>query len=119
MSAAEPATGPITGETPVRLTGDGFVATPSLRVRFTRVEPLEGTPAYLEVEPLPLPLPLPYPPLPLPLPLPLTLTLTKCGVDGSSSRDGRCWPEADRSNQLEVIKGATEAGVSGLGAVQV
>ena len=75
VSAAEPATGPITGETPVRLTGDGFVATPSLRVRFTRVEPLEGTPAYLEVEPLPLPLPLPYPPLPLPLPLPLTLTL--------------------------------------------
>ena len=43
----------------------------------------------------------------------------QCGVDGSSSRDGRCWPEADRSNQLEVIKGATEAGVSGLGAVQV
>ena len=71
VSPAEPATGPITGETPVRLTGDGFVATPSLRVRFTRVEPLEGTPAYLEVEPLPLP----YPPLPLPLPLPLTLTL--------------------------------------------
>ena len=73
VSAAEPATGPITGEMPVRLTGDGFVATPSLRVRFTRVEPLEGTPAYLEVEPLPLPLP--YPPLPLPLPLSLTLTL--------------------------------------------
>ena len=66
VSAAEPATGPITGETPVRLTGDGFVATPSLRVRFTRVEPLEGTPAYLEVEPLPLP----YPPLPLPYPFP-------------------------------------------------
>ena len=62
MSAAEPATGPITGETPVRLTGDGFVATPSLRVRFTRVEPLEGTPAYLEVEPLTA-----TPTLPLPL----------------------------------------------------
>jgi len=43
----------------------------------------------------------------------------QCGVDGSSSRDGRCWPEADRTNQLEVIKGATGAGVSGLGAVQV
>ena len=39
----------------------------------------------------------------------------QCGVDGSSSRDGRCWPEADRTNQLEVIKSATEAGVSGLG----
>ena len=43
----------------------------------------------------------------------------QCGVDGSSSRDGRCWPEADRTNQLEVIKGATGAGVSGLGAVRV
>jgi len=40
----------------------------------------------------------------------------QCGVDGSSSRDGRCWPEADRTNQLEVIKGATGAGVSGLGS---
>ena len=55
VSAAEPATGPITGETPLRLTGNGFVATPTLRVRFTRVEPEdtpapEGIPASLEVE---------------------------------------------------------------------
>ena len=39
----------------------------------------------------------------------------QCGVDGQSSRDGRCWPEADRANQLEVIKSATAHGVSGLG----
>ena len=39
----------------------------------------------------------------------------QCGVDGSSKRDGRCWPDADRTNMLEVIKSAAQAGVSGLG----
>ena len=38
-----------------------------------------------------------------------------CGLDGQSDKDGRCWPEADRTNMREVVKAAKEHGVRGLG----
>ncbi len=50
VTGVEPASGPVTGETPLRLTGNGFVATPSLRVRFSCAEPAEGMPAEMVVE---------------------------------------------------------------------
>ena len=39
----------------------------------------------------------------------------QCGLDGQSDKDGRCWPEADRTNMREVVKAAKEHGVRGLG----
>ena len=37
----------------------------------------------------------------------------QCGL--GDRRDGRCWPEADQSNLLQIVEAARQAGVTGLG----
>ena len=34
----------------------------------------------------------------------------QCGL-GGQSRDGRCWPDADKSNMMEIVRGAQQVGV--------
>ena len=49
VTGVEPPTGPLGGDVPLRLTGNGFVASPALKVRFTKTDAETGSAESLEV----------------------------------------------------------------------